>query len=489
MVSEIYDDIAVRTGGDIYIGVVGPVRTGKSSFIKRFMELMVIPNIENRYKRDRAVDELPQSGSGKSIMTCEPKFVPNEAVSVNVGGNAKLNIRLIDCVGYMVKNALGAYEDGTPRMIRTPWTKDPMPFEKAAEIGTKKVIEEHSTIGIVVTTDGSISELEREDYVEGEERVVSELKAINKPFVILLNTRFPNDEKTKALKNELEAKYQIPVVVADVLQMSLEMITEIISKILYEFPVRDIMFRIPKWLGNLSDGHWLPKQITDYIHSSVGCGDKVRNVISSCSNVEGQNFKIDVANLDLSEGNITCEMHIGSDVFYKIISEENGVEIKTESELFTVLTSLLKEKGKVDAFTSARDEAARSGYGIVYPDFTLLDLKEPEIFSDSGRYGITLKAEAKALHMIESGIESEISPVIGSEAECEMFYSKLMELYDKNRQELWNTEIFGRKLADMMADNIRTKLGSISEDTKGRLTKAIRRISNTQKGGLLIMWL
>lgn len=489
MFSGIYEDISKRTNGDIYAGIVGPVRTGKSTFIKKFMELLVIPNIDNRFKKERAVDELPQSSSGRSIMTCEPKFVPNEAVKITLFENTIINVRLIDCVGYLVKDALGAEENGIPRMVQTPWSASPMPFERAAEAGTKKVIMEHSTIGIVVTTDGSITEIPRENYVPAEERVISELKQINKPFVILLNSTHPWADETTKLLEELEEKYCIPVIALDVLNLKMSDIENILSKVLYEFPVSEITYKIPKWAANLSKDHWLMTQIEDFILSSSNGEDRIRNVIDSLKSNVCDNFEPDISTIDLSTGMIITHIDIDNSVFYKIMSEENNISLKNESDLFILLTELLSAKTKFEAFNSAVSSALMTGYGIVYPTFNDLSLQAPEMMNESGKFGIRLKATATALHIIQSEISSETSPIIGTESECEIFYNKVLGQYENSPNDLWTTEIFGRKLSEMITDNIRTKLSSINDDTKQRMMKAVGKISNAKKGGLYIFWL
>lgn len=489
MFTGIYEDIAKRTNGDIYAGIVGPVRTGKSTFISKFMELLVIPNIENRYKKERAIDELPQSAGGKSIMTCEPKFVPNEAVELKLNDEASSRIRLIDCVGYIVEGALGAYEDGSVRMVKTPWSKDDMPFGLAAEIGTKKVISEHSTIGILVTTDGSITDLPRECYVPAEERVVSELKKIKKPFTVVLNSKYPESENVQKLKNELAEKYSVSVTVIDVLNMGLSDIERILSDVLYEFPVSEITYSIPNWVKNLSEEHWLNTQIEDFIVSGCARNDRLSSVSGFIASNVCESFDAQINEISLSTGKIASSIHIDNSVFYKIMSEENDISVKNESDLFVILTALLKEKKYVSMLSYATREANNTGYGIVYPEFDKLDLQTPEIFNDSGKYGISLKANAQAFHIIKANIDSEISPVIGSEAECEMFFDKLITQYKNTPSELWNTEIFGRKLSEMIEDNIKNKLNSINDETKQRVSKAVNRVSNAQKGGLFIFWI
>lgn len=488
MYSGIYEDISRRTNGDIYTGIVGPVRTGKSTFIKKFMELLVIPNIENKYKKERAIDELPQSGSGKSIMTCEPKFVPNEAVTLKINENASIKVRLIDCVGYMVEGAIGATEEGIPRMVQTPWSSEAMPFEQAAETGTRKVIEEHSTIGIVITTDGSFTDIPRANYVKAEERVVNELKEIKKPFVMILNTTQPKTDETKKLVNELEEKYAIPVIPLNVIDMKISDIEEILTKVLYEFPVSEITYKIPKWVSNLAKGHWIMEQVEDFIFSSSK-GGIIRKIIENIKANVCDSFEPNVDAISLSDGTIETYISIDSNVFYKIMSEENDIVLRNESDLFTVLTQLIKEKKKIESFKSGITAAQMSGYGIVYPDFASLSLETPEIINESGKYGIRLKANADALHIINSHITAQVAPIIGSEEECENFFNKVLAQYESDPKQLWDTEIFGRKLSDMMTDNVITKLNSVNEETKTRLAKAVNKVSNTKKGGLILLWL
>jgi stage IV sporulation protein A len=488
MYSGIYEDISKRTNGDIYTGIVGPVRTGKSTFIKKFMELLVIPNIENKYKKERAIDELPQSGSGKSIMTCEPKFVPNEAVTLKINDSTSIKVRLIDCVGYMVEGAIGATEEGIPRMVMTPWSKEAMPFEQAAETGTRKVIEEHSTIGIVVTTDGSFTDIPRASYVKAEERVVDELKEIKKPFVMLLNTTQPKSDETQKLVNELEEKYTIPVIPLDVLEMKVSDIEEILTKVLYEFPVSEITYKIPQWVSNLAKGHWIMEQVEDFVYSSSK-GAIIRKILENIKANVCESFEPNVDSISLSDGKIETLVNIDSNVFYKIMSEENNIVLRNESDLFMVLTQLIKEKKSVDMFRSGITAAQMGGYGIVYPDFASLSLEAPEMVSESGKYGIRLKANADALHIINSHITAQVAPIIGSEEECENFFNKVLAQYESNPKQLWDTEIFGRKLSDMMTDNVITKLNSINDDTKNRIAKTINKVSNTKTGGLVLLWL
>ncbi|MCL1913156.1 MAG: stage IV sporulation protein A [Eubacteriaceae bacterium] len=486
---NVYNDIKARTNGEIYIGIVGAVRTGKSTFIKNFMEQLVIPNISNRFKRERAIDELPQSGSGKTIMTCEPKFVPNEAVNIRLFENTELSLRLIDCVGYIIPGALGAEEDGQPRMVNTPWSATAMPFEKAAEMGTKKVISEHSTIGIVMATDGSITDIPREDYIAAEERVISELKRLGKPFVIVLNSTAPKAATTVKLAGELKEKYATPVITLNAMELTIPDIDEIMQTVLLEFPVEEISFKIPKWAANLTREHWLMTQIEEFIDYMSCVESRIRSVKDGLAANTNENFSPNVVSVDLSCGHISTEIAIDNTVFYKIMSEENDINLKNETDLFSMLTELLQTKKKYDRFNGALSTAYATGYGIVYPTFEDLRLSEPEMTNEAGKYGIKLKADATALHILSSEIESEISPSIGSEAECENFYNRILAQYEGSQQELWQTEIFGRKLSDMLTDNIVQKLSSINDDTKNRIIKVVDRVSNNKKGGLFIFWL
>ncbi len=487
--TDLYKDISSRSGGDIYIGVVGAVRCGKSTFVKKFMELAVLPSIDNKYKLMRATDELPQSGSGKMITTVEPKFVPNEAVRLSLGEGMELNVRLIDCVGYVVEGALGDTEDGRPRKIRTPWAEEEMPFEKAAEIGTRKVISEHSTIGIVMTTDGSFTDIPRENYIPAEERVTEELKEQGKPFVMILNTKYPYSPETAKLREEMEKKYSLPVIALDVLHMTTDDIENILTEVLYEFPVTKIEYSIPRWVSNLYEKHYLITQINDFLSSITISGKKIRSVVESVRGNVCENFVIHTENIDLSKGIIYGKIDIGRGVFYRIVGEENGVTIKSESDLYNILTELLSSKNATNSILSAMDSSRRGGYGIVYPTEESFELSKPEMTSDGGKYGIRLTAKAYSTHLITSEIISEINPIIGQESECELFLGKLVEMYENDRDKLWETEIFGRSISDMFSDDIHSRLTSIPEETRTRISRLVGKITNSKKGGLVVFWI
>lgn len=397
----IYEDIATRTDGDIYVGVVGPVRTGKSTFIKNFMDLLVIPNIENTYKKERAKDELPQSAAGRTVMTTEPKFVPNEAIEITIGENLKLKTRLVDCVGYLVNNALGYMEDDAPRMVKTPWSTEEIPFETAAEIGTRKVIEEHSTIGILVTTDGSITEIPREDYIEAEERVVRELKELNKPFVIVLNTDNPNSDNAKQLAKELENKYNIPVIPTNCVNLGEEDINNIFGKVLYEFPIERVNINLPRWIESLDYENPLKVELYKEIKESFKGIKLLREINDGISGIQKTEIiqKTTVESINLGSGSITVDITMKEELFYKVLTEISGVEVQNEGDLFVTITQMAKVKKEYDKIACALDEVKRKGYGIVTPSMDELILDEPEMVKQGSRYGVKLKAKAPSIHI------------------------------------------------------------------------------------------
>ena len=399
---KLYQDIANRTQGDIYVGVVGPLRTGKSTFIKRFMDLLVIPNIENEYKKERARDELPQSAGGRTIMTTEPKFVPNEAVEITIGDNLKLKTRLVDCVGYLVNNAIGYLEDDMPRMVKTPWFDEEIPFEQAAEIGTKKVIEEHSTIGILVTTDGSITDIPREDYVSAEERVVKELKELHKPFVIVLNSDDPFSDYTKELAKELEEKYQTSVIPTDCSRLDMEDINDIFGRILYEFPIEKMNINFPKWVDGLADSHWLKEELYNEIKEAFSNVSILKQVDTGIAKLQSTQVinKTVVNEIRLGEGTVNVSINLYDELFYKVLTEISGVEINNEGDLFSTITTLAETKKEYDKIANALEEVKATGYGIVTPSIDELILDEPEIIKQGTRLGVKLRARAPSIHII-----------------------------------------------------------------------------------------
>ncbi len=398
----LYQDISSRTQGDIYVGVVGPVRTGKSTFIKKFMDLLVIPNIDNEYKKERAKDELPQSAGGKTIMTTEPKFVPNEAIEITLDNNLKFKTRLVDCVGYLVDNAIGYLEDDMPRMVKTPWSDQEIPFEKAAEIGTKKVIEEHSTIGVLITTDGSITDIPREDYIKAEERVVSELKALNKPFVIILNSNNPSSDYTTKLSEKLSEKYGCTVLPTNCEQLSIDDINNMFSKILYEFPIEQINIKFPRWIDGLDFSHPLKTELYNEIKNAFSNINILKEVSSATASISQTEIieKTSITSIELGTGNVNVSITLKENLFYKVLSEITGVEMTNEGDLFSIISGLSKTKKKYDKIAYALEEVNAKGYGIVTPSMDELILDEPEMVKQGSRFGVKLKATAPSIHMI-----------------------------------------------------------------------------------------
>ena len=485
--NNIYSDISSRTNGDIYIGVVGPVRTGKSTFIKRFMEELVLPNIADNYKKERAIDELPLSSAGKTIMTTEPKFIPDEAVKINLDGNATLNVRMIDCVGYIVNSAVGHTEDDNPRMVSTPWYDEEIPFVEAAEIGTKKVISEHSTIGIVVTTDGSFSDISREDYIEAEERVVKELKAINKPFIILLNSIEPESTSVQSLKNKLEQKYDASVVAVNCQKINITDINSIISNTLEEFPIQEINIDLPEWVDCLDVNHWLYKELIEHIKTSTSSVNKVRDIKKISETLKEYEVISEIAteNVDLGKGSANLKINTEDSWFYKILGETSGLDINGQESLINTLAELSKIKKEYSKIESALAEVNRKGYGIVSPTIDELVLEEPQIVKQGGRYGVKLKASAPSIHMIRADIETEVSPIVGTEKQSEDLVKYLLQEFEVDPKKIWGTNIFGKSLHELVNEGLHNKLYRMPDDAQIRLQETLQKIINEGSGGLI----
>lgn len=484
---NIYKDIAERTDGDIYIGVVGPVRTGKSTLIKRFMEKLVLPNIENQYKKERANDELPVSGSGKTIMTTEPKFVPNEAIELTLKENVNFQVRMVDCVGYLIDGALGHEEDSTPRMVTTPWYDHEIPFEEAAEIGTRKVIKDHSTIGIVVTTDGSITDIDRESYIEAEERVINELKEIEKPFVIVLNSKHPNLDSTIALKENLEEKYGVPVMVLNCIELELEDINLLLEKVLLEFPIKEINIELPEWVEGLPKTHWVKSSILDNVKNMVGDIQKLSEIEGSIDQVEEIDIieETVIREIKLGEGVADIQMKIQNNLLYKIIKELTGYEIKGEHEILGLVTNLARSKREFDKIESALLDAKMNGYGLVPPSLEEIDLAEPEIFKQGSRYGVKLRAIAPSLHLIRADITTEVSPLIGTEKQSADLVNHLLEEFETDPSKIWESNMFGKSLHDLVQEQLESKLNMLPDDARGKMQNTLQRIVNEGSGGLI----
>ncbi len=484
---SVYTDISERTQGDIYIGVVGPVRTGKSTFIKRFMELLVLPNIQNEYIRERASDELPQSAAGKTIMTTEPKFIPEDGVKIELADNASFEVRMIDCVGYIVPSSLGYFENEAPRMVKTPWVENEIPFNMAAEMGTQKVIAEHSTIGLVVTTDGSITDIPREEYAEAEERVINELKAIRKPFVILLNSQTPNSPSVVALRKEMEEKYNAPVSAVNCMEMSEEDIKGILEKTLFEFPVKEIEIDIPSWIVSLEGEHWLKRAVYESVKRSIEGIEKIREVKEGAAGISECEYVVEssVKALDLGKGRAQLTVRLQNDLFYKILSEKTGVEIAGEEELMPCISELIKVKKEYEKIKGAMEQVAATGYGIVMPTLEELTLEEPEMVRQGGKYGVRLRASAPSIHLMKADITTEVCPVVGSEKQSEELVKYLMQEFEENPLQIWESNIFGKSLHELVNEGLHNKLYRMPQDARMKLQETIEKIINEGCSGLI----
>lgn len=485
--NHIYQDIATRTSGDIYIGVVGPVRTGKSTFIKKFMETLVLPNIQNEHRRERATDELPQSSAGRTIMTTEPKFIPEEAVEIHVDDTASLQVRMIDCVGYIVPSSLGYVENNAPRMVMTPWFEQEIPFNMAAEIGTQKVITEHSTIGLVVTTDGSISDIPRPEYEEAEQRVIDELRQINKPFVVLLNCTDPAAAHVREMREQLQAKYCVPVLAVNCLDLDEKTIREILASVLYEFPVREISVEMPRWILSLEKDHWLKSSLLSSIYTACTDITHMRQVreklgpICECEHVSSAQ----ICGIDLGKGAAKLCVNIPSHLFYRVLGETTGIQIESEESLMPCMIELAHMKREYEKVKGALDQVAATGYGIVMPSLGELTLEEPEIVKQGGRYGVRLKASAPSIHMMRATINTEVSPIVGSEKQSEELVMYLLKEFEESPARIWESNIFGKSLHELVNEGLHNKLYRMPEDARIKLQETIERIINEGCTGLI----
>ncbi|MBP3339327.1 MAG: stage IV sporulation protein A [Lachnospiraceae bacterium] len=486
----IYNDIKIRTNGEIYIGIVGPVRTGKSTFIKRFMDLLVIPNMEDEHARRRTSDELPQSSAGKTIMTTEPKFVPKDAAKIKLDDDAQVAVRLIDCVGYMVNGATGHIENDNERMVKTPWFDYEIPFTKAAEIGTKKVINDHSTIGLVVTCDGSFSDLNRDDYIEAEEKTINELKNIGKPFIVLLNSNKPYSEETLKIANDIENKHQVRVMPVNCEQLKKEDILNIINNILFEFPLSEVTFNVPKWIEILETGHWLKDFIVKIAKNIIKDARVMKDIndysvaVDEYNNEKNVFESIKIKNKNLSNGSIELGVNMLDSLYYNILSELTGESIENEYELVHTIKYLSTMKNEFENVKDAIKEVKNSGYGVVLPVKEEIILEEPEVIRNGNKFGVKIKAQAPSIHMIKTNVLTEIAPIVGSEEQANDLISFIKQ-NETSEEGIWNANIFGKSIEQIVNDGIKTKIDKMSVETQGKMQETLQKITNDSKGGVI----
>lgn len=489
--SNIYADIAKRTGGDIYIGVVGPVRTGKSTFIKRLMEELVIPNIDDPYQKERARDELPQSGSGKTIMTAEPKIIPEDAVEISPDGTVRLRVRLIDSVGYMVDGAIGATENGEARMVTTPWFDEPIPMTEAAEVGTRRVMQEHCTVGIVVTTDGTVTELPRSDYVEAEQRAISDMQATGKPFAVLVNSTDPGGTSALALAEYLRCTYGVCVMTADCQGLHEAELKDLLTTLLYAFPLRELRVFLPTWVGALEAE--APLKIALYAslrENALGISQLAQvepaiGVVAQLDQICGYR----ILEIDLGSGIVSCELDFNDGLFYQILGQRTGFPIENDGQLLSLLTSLAEVKREFDKISAALEEVRATGYGIVMPSAEEMQLEVPEIARKGSSYGIKLRASAPSIHLLRADIQAEISPTVGDEQQSEELAKFLLGQYEGNTEKLWDSNIFGKSVFELISEGLNAKLKRMPDDARMKLKDALTKIINEGANGLICLLL
>lgn len=487
----LYEDIAKRTGGDIYVGVVGPVRCGKSTFITQFMQNLVVPNIEDKNTKQRTIDELPQSADGKTIMTTQPRFVPSKAAAIRVDDKVDMNVRMIDCVGYLIEGALGHEENQKERLVKTPWSDEEMPFEKAAELGTKKVIDEHSTIGIVLTTDGSITDIPRSSYVKAEERVVSELAAQNKPFVVVLNTKLPKSDDAKKLAKSLEAKYGVPVMPMDVLKLNQNNIDEIFEKILLEFPIKSLKIKMPKWMQALSFNHPIITSVVEEVKKFGENANKIGQIDkTNVAFLESDDFEpVVVSSIKMGEGKVYFEVTPKPGLFYRVLSEQCDTEITDDFHLISYVKQLAHAKAEYDKIKLALADVKEKGYGVVMPNVEDMTLEDPEIVKQGNKFGVKLKASAPSLHIMSVDIETEVNPIVGSQAQSEEMVKYMMSEFEQNPKAIWETNMFGKSLSSLVKEGIDSKITLMPVEAQRKMRKTLGRIINEGKGGIICILL
>ena len=485
---DVFRDMAERTGGCIYVGVVGPVRTGKSTFIRRFMELLVLPAIHDPDQQSRTRDQLPQSGAGRTIMTTQPDFVPDEPVEVVLQEPIRVKVRVVDCVGYTVRGALGYDEEGRPRMVRTPWFEEEIPFEQAAEMGTRRVITEHSTIGLVVVTDGSITDLPREAYLAAEERVISELRELGKPYLVLLNSTRPRDPATQRLAADLAQRYGVPVLPVDALHMEHEELLAILQELLWEFPVREVGVVLPQWVEELPDDHWVRRQLLEAVQSHLQDVRRVRDVRQAIAELERHELveSASLVEMDLGSGCATAELRTPSSLFYRVLNEITGTQVDSDAALVRLLQELVRAKQEFDYLSEALAQVRATGYGVVTPRKEEITFQQPELIRQGHRFGVRLKASAPTIHMVRADVTTEVTPFVGgTERQGEEVARYLSSLFDENPEKLWQSDFLGRSLQELVREGIQSKLHRLPENAQQKLQETLTRIINEGSGGLI----
>ncbi|WP_101875437.1 stage IV sporulation protein A [Lachnoclostridium edouardi] len=482
---NVYKDIEARTGGEIYIGVVGPVRTGKSTFIKRFMELMVLPELADEHQKTRARDELPQSAAGKMIMTTEPKFIPKEAADIQLDDGIQAKVRLIDCVGFMVDGAGGHIENDMERLVKTPWYEEEIPFTKAAEIGTRKVIADHSTIGVVITSDGSFGELKRQNYIPAEERTIQELKDIGKPFILLLNSMKPLSEETLAMAQDLKNKYGVTVLPVNCEQLKKEDIYHILEQVLKEFPVTEVDFFIPKWLEILPSSHWLKAQVIQAVKEMMKDVSQMKDVGDYIPESSEAITGMKIQNMEMSDGSVAVNVNVDDSYYYQILSDYVGIPIEGEYQLMQLLSSMAKMRSEYEKVQNAMSQVRLKGYGVVTPERGEIMLDEPQVIKHGNKYGVKMKAEAPSINLIKAHIETEIAPIVGSEQQAKDLIAYIKENARNSEDGIWNTNIFGKSIEQIVEDGIQAKVSQLTEECQQKLQDTLQKIINDSNGGMI----
>ncbi len=484
---DIFRDITERTNGSVYIGVVGPVRTGKSTFIKRFMELLVLPNMRDPHARERTQDELPQSGAGRTVMTTQPQFVPDQPVTIHLGDNVTFRVRLVDCVGYAVEGARGFEDENGPRLVRTPWFDHEIPFVEAAEMGTRKVIAEHSTVGLVVVTDGSITDIPRAAYVKAEERVIRELQELGKPFLVLLNSIQPESPTTRQLAAELESRYGVTVVPVNCLAMGQNDILELLHELLFEFPVREIGVKLPDWVEELSPDHWLARRYLESIAETLEPVQRLRDIDRAVQAfAEDESVEsVTLAKMELGTGTVRIRLEAPRQLFFQIVQEITGFEVQGHHHLLRLMKDLAEAKREYDRIAPALLEARTKGYGVVTPNLEDITFDEPEIIRKGGQFGVKLQASAPSLHLIRANIMTEVTPFVGTEKQGEELARYLTEEFEKDPGKVWNSDFLGKSLQELIREGIQTKLQRMPDNAQQKLQETLTKIINEGSGGLI----